>query len=460
MYKFNEEFDKFQLEEYKNISQAHFKTIETISIFFRHYLLIMSIPIIVAGFFVQVNEPTKSFARYYQIFASTLIIIAFIGFFMLGYIIVLRMDGVLYARTVNGVRKYFYNKISKDFERIINTKVLPYATTRPPYCEPKFFGPVIACFSVINATYFSFGCTLLRFNGVISAISKELFTITPIFSFFIFILLQILLYKGFAYNREFSYLKSSSIIGVDIDGVLNKHREKFCELLKKNTGKDLLPENIKIIPVRDNPELNISREDEKKVFNDPEYWITMPQIDGAIETLNKIKNIFHLKVFIFTYRDWPSKNEENCIKNNWEKIICSYYNRLGLNNLIKRIEILDFCIFKKNIDKITKLWLFENGIKFPRSFKKHNNDVKLIIEKGNEEIKEPRQMFKNRFYVSSKNNIKFFVEDDLRKAIKLSYICDFIFLLDHPYNQEKSLPNNVFRMKSWEEIYRKIRELI
>ncbi len=31
MYKFNEEFDKFQLEEYKNISQAHFKIIETIS---------------------------------------------------------------------------------------------------------------------------------------------------------------------------------------------------------------------------------------------------------------------------------------------------------------------------------------------------------------------------------------------------------------------------------------------
>ena len=461
MDKSDEEFNNFQLEEYKNISQAHFKTIETISIFFRHYLLIMSIPIIVAGFFVQVKEPTKSFAQYYQIFAIVLIIIASIGVCMLGYIIVLRMDGVLYARTVNGVRKYFYNKISKDFERIINTKVLPYVTTRPPYFEPKFFGPVIACFSVINATYFSFGCTILSFNGVIRAISKELFTITPILSFFIFFLFQILLYIGFAYNREFSYLKSSYKIGVDIDGVLNKHREKFCELLKKNTGKDLLPENIKIIPVHDNPELNISREDEKKVFNDPEYWIDMPKIDNAIDILNKIKNIFHLKVLIFTYRDWPQlKNEEDYIKNNWEKTICSYYNHLGLNNLIKRIEILDFYIFKKNIDKITRLWLFENGIKFPHSFKKHNNDVKLIIEKGNEEIKEPSQMFKNRFCISSKNNIKFFVEDDLRKAIKLSYICDFIFLLDHPYNQEKSIPNNVFRVKSWEEIYRKIRELI
>lgn len=460
MDKSEKEFNDFQLEEYKNISQAHFKTIETISIFFRHYLLIMSIPIIVAGFFVKSEALEVYVAEYYQIFALLLIIISLLGYGMLGWVIVLRMDGVLYARTVNGIRKYFYNKINKDFERIIKTKVLPHATTKPRYFEPSFFGPVIFCFGIINATYFSFGYTILSFGGDIEKITKNIFTKTPIISFVLFILLQILLYYWFVYKREFSYLKSS-IIGVDIDGVLNKHREKFCELLKKNTGKDLLPENVTIIPVHENPKLNISREDEKKVFNDPEYWITLSEIDGAIETLNKIKNLFHLKVFIFTYRDWPqSKNEENYIKNEWKENIRSYYNRLGLNNLIQRIEILDFCIFKKNIDKITRLWLFENGIEFPRSFKKHNNDVKLIIEKGYEEITEPYQMFRNRFYESSKNNIKFFVEDDLRKAIKLSYICDFIFLFDQPYNQEKNLPNNVFRVKSWEEIYRKIRELI
>jgi uncharacterized HAD superfamily protein len=460
VYKFNEEFDKFQLEEYKNISQAHFKTNETISIFFRYYLLIMSIPILVAGFFVQTGNIIIYFEEYYQIFAILLFIIGIIGCCMLGWTIVLRMDCVLYARTINGVRKYFYDRINKDFERIIKSNILPHATTKPHYFELFFFGPVIFCFSIINTTYFSFGYTILRFNGVIEEISEKFFTREPILFFFIFILLQILLYRSFSNNREFSYLKSS-IIGVDIDGVLNKHREKFCEILKKNTGKDLSPEDITKIPVHENPKLSISREDEKKVFNDPEYWINLPKIDDAIETLNKIKNIFHLKVFIFTYRDWPQlKKGENYIKNEWKENTRSYCNRLGLNNLIQRIEILDFSIFKKNIDKITRLWLFENGIKFPRSFKKHNNYIKLIIEKGSEEVTEPRRMFKNRFYESSKNNIKFFVEDDLRKAIKLSYICDFIFLLDHPYNQEKSLPNNVFRVKSWGEIYTKIRELI
>ena len=72
MYKFNEEFNKFQLEEYKNISQAQFKTIETISIFFRHYLLIMSIPIIIAGFFVKPEALEIYIGGYYQIFALLL----------------------------------------------------------------------------------------------------------------------------------------------------------------------------------------------------------------------------------------------------------------------------------------------------------------------------------------------------------------------------------------------------
>ena len=420
----------------------------------------MSIPIIVAGFFVKSGEYKNFFVEYHQIFAILLIIISLLGLGMLGWVIVLRMDGVLYARTINGVRKYFYNKINNDFEKIIKTKVLPYETTKPHYYENNFFGPIIFCFSIINATYFLAGFILI-FNVDIEIITKDILKISSIFIiYYLVIWFQIFLYYRFTNKREYSYLKSS-IIGVDIDGVLNKHREKFCELLKINTGKDLSPEDITVIPVHENPKLNILREDENKVFNNPEYWINMPKIDNSIETLNKIKNLFYLKVFIFTYRDWPQlKNEEDYIKNNWQEAMRNYYNRLGLNNLIKRILILDFYIFKRNIDKITKLWLFENGIKFPHYFKRFNNDIKLIIEKGNEEVTESRRIFKNRFYESIKNNIKFFVEDDLRKAIKLSYICDFIFLLDHPYNQEKSLPNNVFRLKSWEEIYRKIRELI
>lgn len=87
-------------------------------------------------------------------------------------------------------------------------------------------------------------------------------------------------YFGGANHREFKYLQSNAI-GVDIGGVLNKHRHQFSELLKKNTGKTLGPEEITKIPVRDIQGKDISIDDELAVFNDPDYWIKMPVMDDC-----------------------------------------------------------------------------------------------------------------------------------------------------------------------------------
>jgi hypothetical protein len=44
------EFADFQKKvEYEHIAEAHFKTIEAISFFFRYYLLVMSLPVSIAG---------------------------------------------------------------------------------------------------------------------------------------------------------------------------------------------------------------------------------------------------------------------------------------------------------------------------------------------------------------------------------------------------------------------------
>lgn len=42
-------FDEFQKTEYEHVAEAHFKANEAISIFFRHYLLVMSLPLPVLG---------------------------------------------------------------------------------------------------------------------------------------------------------------------------------------------------------------------------------------------------------------------------------------------------------------------------------------------------------------------------------------------------------------------------
>lgn len=117
------------------------------------------------------------------------------------------------------------------------------------------------------------------------------------------------------------------------------------------------------------------------------------------------------------------------------------------------------------MDQITKSWLRLNGISYDR----------LTIEQGNEDVSDPQGHFRNRFYISRKKRIRFFVEDDSEKASKLAYICDIVFLLEQPYNREsrdeclecekeckqvkKHMPNNVIRVKSWDEIYRHIRRL-
>ncbi len=42
-------FSQFQLKEYENISQAHFKTIEVLATFYRYFLLITAISITTVG---------------------------------------------------------------------------------------------------------------------------------------------------------------------------------------------------------------------------------------------------------------------------------------------------------------------------------------------------------------------------------------------------------------------------
>ena len=110
---------------------------------------------------------------------------------------------------------------------------------------------------------------------------------------------------------------------------------------------------------------------------------------------------------------------------------------------------------------ITIKWLRDNKIPFK----------KFVLEKGNDHSSDPRCGINNRFYVSQRNKIRFFVEDDYEKAIKLSYICDIVYLISHPYNEQndslpdeinilrRNLPSNIIRVKTWDEIYQHIRRL-
>src|SRR4051812_24925950 len=110
----DKQFNKFQIEEYKNISNSHFESVKQVSLFFRYYLLVLAAPVFIFTLIADKDRGLKPYLEnelpdvVYNIVCIYFVIIGIVGFLLLLYVINLRHDAVLYARTVNRVRRYFY----------------------------------------------------------------------------------------------------------------------------------------------------------------------------------------------------------------------------------------------------------------------------------------------------------------------------------------------------------------
>src|SRR6266571_5426633 len=298
------QFEGYLLKEYENIAQAHFKTIEAISSFFRYYLAILAIPIalvgIVAGLASKPELVTVVSNLRYPV-VLVLVAIALVGLMVLLYVVNLRMDVILYARVVNAIRKYYFDNAKLDQAKKLQLRVLPQTPSLPRYSEPQYFLPVVLSFAVFDGMYLAMGLAILYAQVspgdiVIGAFPPEAWLATLGFAG-----THLLLYFAYARYRERYYLKTFSM-GVDIDGVLNEHRLQFCNLLKENVGTILDPEKITTIPLHEDPGLGVSRDDEKAVFNDPRYWTKMPAKNEAADVIQKLHKSFGLKIHIFSHR--------------------------------------------------------------------------------------------------------------------------------------------------------------
>lgn len=489
------DFDEYQKLEYENVAEAHFKTIDAISSFFRYYLIIMSLPATAAALILSRDKTAEQQALLNLVVQSevvlgpALMIVATVGLCLMLYVLNLRMDGILYARTVNAIRKYFYDSSSIEIATKQQLRVLPQTRFQPPYNEPRYFWPVVLTFVFLNTSYFVAGFSLWSHSKI-----EEYFPLWPsVFALGFFAALHFLFYSSYARHRELGYLETSAI-GIDIDGVLNKHREHFCEILKLKTGKTLHPDQIRRYPVRENRGLGIKEDDENAVFHDPTYWTNMPVMAGAEKTLRKLQNDLNLKIYIFSYRPWPvpvgtSAQNSNFDSNAWtlelrrvrretkmsvrSNLKISENIFISLRGFIETLPrsvkdhwlavsrtVFVWLPWAHLIDRMTHVWLYQHQLQYDR----------LIIEKGHTNLASPNAKFENRFNMARRYNLRFFIEDDLEKAVKMAHICDVVFLIDHPYNQMSKgrspvvtslgrLPANIERVKSWDELYRKIRQL-
>lgn len=465
------EFNNFQLEEYKNISNAHFETNKQIGIFFRYYLFVASAPAAILVWFGKnenaINNIVNGVDTNTNLFiAFFLLFVAAIGIFSCCYLISLSLDSVLYARTVNGIRKHIF-KNNIDFES--HYRVLPKLTNQPQYIQPHSFLFIVLAFAIINSIYFSLGTFLIACVG--DNFFKDYFLIEiPIiftdYSFthtiscgLVLICLHFWYYLFIANYRDNSYLKTF-IIGIDIDGVLNKHRDMFCKILEQKTKKKLNPDKIIKIPVHLIPKTNVTIDDEFDVFNEPDYWKNQSIISQDANTVIKeLKNTYGYKINMHSYRPWPQFTHGTNKKNKFQEGFL-----LKLTNIIKLKGGTKSLSGTRSLKSITKIWLKNQKIPYN----------KLFIEQSNIDRNPPSssifrrlacstsKQFKNRYYYTNKKPYRYFVEDTAENAIKLASNCEYVLLYNQPYNDQKQfpkLPPNVLRVKDWNDIKNKIKEL-
>jgi hypothetical protein len=468
--------EDFLLAEYGSIATAYSNTISTIATFFRNYLVIVGLPVPILGFVLtQLSKPgatgqgtplTLPIDLYFLV-PITGFVIGALGFCLMIYVVNLRLDALLYARTVNGIRKYFYDMSPLEYEKELQMRVLPRTVTQPRYYERMYFLPVVGVFTTLNTLYPLVGLAWFAQGRV--GLSPADIWYGYVGLFLVSLILHAGTYSLWAWYRETKYLRKF-IIGVDIDGVLNRHRDMFCTKLFTLLGKEgVWADQIRKIPVHYQPELGVSEANEQAVFNHPSYWKELEPMERVAEMIAKLRNIFGFSVFIFTYRDWPvlkqfpsGKEEEYRLL--WKELRCwwpatveerheyrSRWNRTKMRLSLAWPTLLSFLhpLGHASIQAVTIKWLHKHGIGYD----------KLVIEKGNVYTAGPHLLRRlNRFSMSEIFEVRIFVEDDPFKAVKLANVCELVFLVDHPYNRDITLPRNVVRVSSWKDIYEYIRQ--
>lgn len=407
-----DELRKFYEKEYDTLSNAHFQAAQRITTFFQYALVILAAPITKIG----LNKGTTQIIIDQPAINMICTAISLVGLFIVMYLGQLRTEVLMYARCINTIRKLFYNQNRNEQAFYNEYSVLSTHKRKPKYWDGEQFIFIILSLGIINTSYL-----LYAVQNIFSS-SIWTYIICPVFFICHFVFYYIFTRHSEANSRFYKH-----IIGIDIDGVLNLHKEQFVSIYNALVDKGKINEtkisidDIKTIPVQDAGKIKESNV--KKVFNTSDYWDSMPAITNTGKVITeKLYNSMGYKILIFTSRDWSPIDSKGK---------------------------------PYNIKKYTKKWLKTNGIYANR----------VYFEKGNFErpISINTALYKNRFYISATKKIEFFIEDEPIKARRLATICRYVFLLDHSYNQEDKdnpFPYNVIRVTGWEEIYKRIKELV
>ena len=132
----NEHASTFMAQEYDRISTAYFGLREHMTEMFKSYLVLVGFPLTVLAAVVKIDSPSSfSLSNLPDVVSGVMLVVSLLGFLVATIIVSIRMEMILYARTINGVRRYFALACKADDLHLSDYLMLPTSDTKPPFFE-------------------------------------------------------------------------------------------------------------------------------------------------------------------------------------------------------------------------------------------------------------------------------------------------------------------------------------
>lgn len=145
---------EFMKQEYTGICQAFGDLYNVILKVFNFYLLLAAVPFTVAAIIYKSPGPEFDLSSLPLPMSVLFMVVSILGFLITLSMIHLRMEQILYARTVNCIRRYFCESDTSVQNQIDDYLNLPTTDELPPFLEfGRFFFWQIILIGIIDSLY-------------------------------------------------------------------------------------------------------------------------------------------------------------------------------------------------------------------------------------------------------------------------------------------------------------------
>lgn len=207
----NKDIIDFLLIEYENIAKAYFNAHEITAKWFKYYLLMLATPFSIIALIYNNSVAEFDLLKLPNTIAILIFLVGLLCTFVSFIIINSRLDATLYARSVNGIRKYF---VDQEGENKGNSKikvdkylVLPTDIKRPAFL--KFIGDLttlVMVMAITNSFYLGIGLAQIQ-QIIIKPNLCMSFCWSFSITFCISIIIHLSYYIFFSKRKEHTYTK-------------------------------------------------------------------------------------------------------------------------------------------------------------------------------------------------------------------------------------------------------------